>query len=91
MNLMDSDFFLVKDLLMLTLDVWVMKNMDILLKKLLKSHSNLLIIFRNKTEEFYQCAFKELRPMSYCRKYFDGIIRTLYRDPSNQMKWLFIL
>jgi hypothetical protein len=63
-----------------------MKNMDMLWKMPLKSHSILNYrFFRNKAEEFYQCAFKELRPMSYCRKYFDGIIRTLYRDPSNKL------
>jgi hypothetical protein len=28
--------------------------------------------------------------MSYCRKYFDGIIRTLYRDPSNKLNWFYL-
>jgi len=35
--------------------------------------------------DFFQCAFKQLKPMADCRKYFDEVLRTLYRMPSSKL------
>jgi hypothetical protein len=35
---------------------------------------------------FMDCAFKKLVPMVYCRRYFDEVLRTIYRSPNNQLQ-----
>eukprot|EP01016_Furgasonia_blochmanni_P019655 TRINITY_DN2196_c0_g1_i10.p1 TRINITY_DN2196_c0_g1~~TRINITY_DN2196_c0_g1_i10.p1 ORF type:complete len:174 (-),score=39.68 TRINITY_DN2196_c0_g1_i10:195-716(-) len=36
-------------------------------------------------DQFFTCAFKDLKNMQLCRRYFDGIVRTLYREPNTKI------
>ena len=35
--------------------------------------------------DFITCTFKALRPMSMCRRYFDEVLRSLYRMPKSKL------
>jgi len=37
------------------------------------------------TQDFIECAFKRLAPMSFCRRYFDEVLRGIYRSPGNKL------
>ena len=42
-------------------------------------------VAKQQSEAFYTCAFKNLLPMSKCRQYFDGVLRSIYRQPENEL------
>ena len=40
---------------------------------------------RKGAEDFIQCAFKEINPLSLCRKFFDETLRGIFRSPGNKL------
>ncbi len=38
-----------------------------------------------KANDFINCAFKDLAPMSQCRRYFDEVLRTVIRLPDTKL------
>jgi hypothetical protein len=40
---------------------------------------------REGAHTFMNCAFKQLAPMNFCRRYFDEVLRVLYRSPDTKI------
>lgn len=40
---------------------------------------------KEHADKFMQCAFKDVQHMQLCRKYFDAILRNIYRKPGHSL------
>lgn len=40
---------------------------------------------QENAQKFFNCAFNKLEPMITCRKFFDGVLRDIYRSSGNKL------
>ena len=42
-------------------------------------------IGKKPAAQFFNCAYRKLGPMPFCRRYFDEVVRNLYRSKDNKL------